>query len=181
MSKAVRWQSWDGEGAEHIVFSDRATGAVAEGALLSGGDARFAAHYQLSCHPNGHLAEARVAIVGGPSIALHSDGDGLWRNSDGKRVPALVGAIDVDLSASPVTNMLTIRRLGLAEGQSSEITAVYVRLPDLEITLDQQRYTCIEAGRRYLYEAVDGTFRAEIETEPSGVVTQYPGFFRRVL
>ncbi|BCP53259.1 hypothetical protein K32_18760 [Kaistia sp. 32K] len=181
MSKAVRWQSWDGEGVEHMVFSDRPTGAVAEGALLSGGDARFAAHYELSCHPNGHVAAARVAIVGGPSITLHSDGDGLWRNSDGKRVPALVGAIDVDLSASPVTNMLTIRRLGLHEGEAREITAVYVRFPDLELTLDRQRYTCVAAGHRYLYEAVDGSFRAEIETEESGLVTKYEGLFRRVL
>lgn len=180
MSKAVRWQSWDGEGLEHMVFSDRPTGAVAEGALLSGGDARFAAHYEIACHPNGHVASARVAVVGGPSIALQSDGDGLWRNSEGKRVPALVGAIDVDLSASPVTNALTIRRLRLEEGEAREITAVYVRFPDLEILLDQQRYTCLEAGRRYLYEAVDGTFGAEIETEESGLVTLYDGLFRRV-
>ena len=180
MSKAVRWQSWDGEGLEHMVFSDRPMGASAEGALLSGGEARFAAHYQLSCHADGHVAEARVAVVGGPSMALQSDGDGLWRNSDGKRVPALVGASDVDFSASPITNMLTIRRLALGEGQSHEIKAVYVRFPDLEIGLDHQRYTCLEVGRRYLYEAVDGTFRAEIETEPSGLVTLYPGMFRRV-
>ncbi|MCX5568753.1 putative glycolipid-binding domain-containing protein [Kaistia nematophila] len=180
MSKAVRWQSWDGEGLEHMVFSDRPKGAVAEGALLSGGDARFAARYELTCHPDGRVAEAHVAVVGGPSITLQSDGDGLWRNSDGKRVPALVGASDVDLSASPVTNMLAIRRLNLAEGQSQEITAVYVRFPDLEITLDRQRYTCLQAGRRYLYEAVDGTFRTEIETEEGGLVALYPGLFRRV-
>ncbi|WP_029073881.1 putative glycolipid-binding domain-containing protein [Kaistia adipata] len=180
MSKAVRWQSWDGEGLEHMVFSDRPTGAVAEGALISGGDARFAARYELTCHPNGLVAQARVAVVGGPSISLQSDGDGLWRNSEGKRVPALVGALDVDLSASPVTNALTIRRLRLEEGEAREITAVYVRFPDLEIGLDHQRYTCLEAGRRYLYEAVDGTFRAEIETEESGLVTLYDGLFRRV-
>ena len=180
MSKAVRWQSWDGEGLEHMVFSDRPTGAVAEGALISGGDARFAARYELTCHPNGLVAQARVAVVGGPSISLQSDGDGLWRNSEGKRVPALVGALDVDLSASPVTNALTIRRLRLEEGEAREITAVYVRFPDLEILLDHQRYICLEAGRRYLYEAVDGTFRAEIETEESGLVTLYDGLFRRV-
>jgi hypothetical protein len=180
MSKAVRWQSWDGEGLEHMVFSDRPTGIAAEGAILSGGEARFAAHYELSCHPDGHVAEAHVAIVGGPSITLQSDGEGLWRNSDGKRVPALVGASDVDFSASPVTNMLAIRRLGLAEGEAREITAVYVRFPDLEVELDRQRYTCLQAGRRYLYEAVDGTFRAEIETEENGLPTLYQGLFRRV-
>jgi hypothetical protein len=180
MSKAVRWQSWDGEGLEHMVFSDRPTGAVAEGVLLSGGDARFAAHYEISCHPSGLVASARVAITGGPSIALQTDGDGLWRNSEGKRVPALVGALDVDFSASPVTNALTIRRLRLEPGETRELDVVYVRFPDLEVGLDRQRYTCVEAGRLYLYEAVDGTFRAEIETEESGLINVYDGLFRRV-
>ena len=180
MSRAVRWQSWDGEGMEHMVFSERPLGAVAEGVLLSGGEARFAAHYHLTCRPDGHVAEARVAVIGGPSMTLQSDGEGLWRNSDGKRVPALVGANDVDLSASPVTNALTIRRLGLEKGQTSEINAVYIRFPDLELSLERQRYTCVEVGRRYIFEAADLSFRAEIETEESGLVTLYPGMFRRV-
>ncbi|MCX5493863.1 putative glycolipid-binding domain-containing protein [Kaistia dalseonensis] len=181
MSRAVRWQSWDGEGLEHMVFSVRPSGLVADGAILSGGEAHFAASYHLSCHPDDRVAEARVHVVGGPSIVLQSDGDGLWRNSEGKRVPSLVGAIDVDFSASPLTNTLPIRRLGLQAGEAAEIAVAYIRFPDLDVTIDRQRYSCLEVGRRYLYEAVDGSFAAEIETDEFGIVEQYEGLFRRVL
>ena len=181
MSKAVRWRSWDGNGVEHLVFRDRPSGLTAEAAILSGGEAHFAATYALACHPSGHVARADVSVIGGPSVSLQSDGDGKWRNGEGKRLPALAGAIDVDLSASPFTNTLPIRRLKLGEGESAEILAAYIRFPDLDISLDSQRYTCLVPDRRYLYEATDGSFRAEIETDEHGLVTRYEGLFRRVL
>lgn len=181
MSKAVRWQTWEGNGAEHLVFGDRSSGLVAEAAILSGGEAHFAATYEIACHRNGHVARAHVDVIGGPSITLQSDGDGKWRNGEGKRLPALAGAIDVDFSASPFTNSLPIRRLNLGAGEATEIAVAYVRFPDLELFVDRQRYTCLSPGQRYLYESVDGTFSAEIDTDDLGLVTLYPGLFRRVL
>ncbi len=181
MPKAVRWQGWDGSGLEHLVFADHAAGISGEGVVLSGGDAHFAASYGVACHPSGAVARAHVAVVGGPKLSLQSDGDGKWRGGDGKRLPALAGAIDVDFSASPFTNPLPIRRLDLVAGQSAEITVVYVRFPDLELALDRQRYTCIEPWRRYRYEAVDGDFAAVIDVDDQGLVTLYDGLFRRVL
>ena len=181
MSKAVRWQSWDGNGIEHLVFADHGAGIAGEGAILSGGDAHFAASYAVDCHPSGALAHAHVSIVGGPKLTLHSDGDGKWRNGEGKRLTALAGAIDVDFSVSPFTNTLPIRRLDLDEGQSADITAVYVRFPDLELSLSPQRYTCIEAGRLYRYTGLDIDFEAMIEVDDHRLVTVYDGLFRRVL
>ncbi|HWJ72532.1 MAG TPA: putative glycolipid-binding domain-containing protein [Kaistia sp.] len=181
MSKAVRWKSWDGNGIEHLVFADRETGISGEGAILSGGDAHFAATYEVACHASGTVARAQVAVAGGPKLTLQSDGDGKWRNGEGKRLTSLAGALDVDFSASPFTNTLPIRRLGLAEGQSGEVTVLYVRFPDLELSLDRQRYTCLERDRRYRYEAADGSFEAEIEVDGQGLVTLYDGLFRRIL
>lgn len=181
MAEAVRWQSWDGMGVEHLVLADRAGGLVAEGALLSGGDAHFAASYEVTCHPDGTVARAHVSVTGGPKLTLQSDGDGKWRNSDGKKLTALAGALDVDFSASPFTNTLPIRRLGLAAGEAAEITTLYVRFPDLDLSLDRQRYTCVEAGRRYRYQSVDGSFEAMIDVDQQGLVTLYEGLFRRIL
>ncbi len=181
MSKAVRWQSWDGNGIEHLVFADHGAGLAGEGAILSGGEAHFAATYTLECHPSGVPAHAHVSIAGGPKLTLQSDGDGKWRNGEGKKLTALAGAVDIDFSASPFTNTLPIRRLGLEAGQSADITAVYVRFPDLELSLSPQRYTCIEAGRRYRYNSLDSDFEAVIEVDAHGLVTLYDGLFRRVL
>jgi hypothetical protein len=181
MSKAVRWESWDGNGVEHMVFGERSSGVTAEGAILSGGDTHFAATYQLSCHPNGHLARAHVAVIGGPLLTLTSDGEGRWWTDEGKRVHALAGAIDVDFSASPFTNTLPIRRLDLGEGEAADIVAAYVRFPDLATFPDRQRYSCLEAGRLYRYEALDGEFSAVIEVDERGLVVNYEGLFRRIL
>jgi len=96
-------------------------------------------------------------------------------------MPQLDGAIDVDLSITPFTNTLPIWRLDLAEGQAADIRAVYVRLPDLTVTIDPQRYTCLQRGRRYRYESLDSDFVREIDIDVHGLVVTYPGLFRRIL
>jgi hypothetical protein len=95
-------------------------------------------------------------------------------------VPELDGAIDVDVSATPFTNTLPIRRLDLAEGQSADIRAAYVSLPELTVKIDPQRYTCLERGRRYRYESLDSEFVREIVIDAEGLVVTYPGLFKRV-
>ena len=69
----------------------------------------------------------------------------------------------------------------LAAGQAEAIHVVYVRFPDLEVTIDRQRYTCLEPRRRYRYESMDSDFTREIEVDQDGLVVTYPGLFRRVL
>jgi hypothetical protein len=46
-------------------------------------------------------------------LELISDGRGKWTDASGNPLPALDGAIDMDLSVSPFTNTLPIRRLRL--------------------------------------------------------------------
>jgi hypothetical protein len=96
-------------------------------------------------------------------------------------LPHLQGAIDVDLSASPFTNTLPIRRLDLPQGRSAEIQVAYVLFPDLSVALDPQRCTCLEPNRRYRYESLDSDFVREIEVDSEGLVMAYPGLFRRIL
>ena len=43
-----------------------------------------------------------------------------------------------------------------------------------------QRYTCIEEGRRYLYEGLFRNFTAELEIDTDWFVLDYPDTFRRV-
>jgi uncharacterized protein len=53
-------------------------------------------------------------------------------------------------------------------------------VPELSVEIDHQRYTCLEPGRRYRYEALDGSFTREIEMDEGGLVVTYPGLFRRI-
>ncbi|HEU0053514.1 MAG TPA: putative glycolipid-binding domain-containing protein [Longimicrobium sp.] len=109
------------------------------------------------------------------SIAVE---DGRW-TVDGAARPELDGCVDVDISLSPSTNTLPIRRLGLAVGESAEVAAAWVRFPGLTVEVLPQRYTRLDE-RRWRYESRRGSFVAELEVDADGVVTRYGDLWERV-
>jgi uncharacterized protein len=185
MSKKVivRWHDWSGKGIEHLVLHEGSDEIIAEAAILgAAGEEVFAARYRILCDKSWRIRKADIARIGtGHTLELASDGAGTWVDREGVPLPQLAGAIDIDISITPFTNTLPIRRLRLQTGQSQEILVVYVQLPGLAVTTDRQRYTCLEPDRRYRYEALDGDFTREIEVDGHGLVVTYPGLFRRVL
>jgi uncharacterized protein len=182
-NRIVRWQDWSGTGYEHLVLKVEPGGVIAESALLSGTDgAPFAASYRITCDPLWRVRKLDVALVGDERrVEITADGAGNWADAGGAPLPHLHGAIDVDLTASPFTNTLPIRRLDLPRGGSAEIQTAYVLFPELTVTLDPQRYTCLEPNGRYRYESLDSDFLREIEVDSEGLVVAYPGLFRRII
>jgi uncharacterized protein len=179
----VRWHDWSGKGVEHLVLSEGSDEIIAEAAILvTIGDEDFAVRYRILCDRSWSVRRAEIAqIGGGDALELASDGAGNWVDRSGTPMPQLTGAIDIDISITPFTNTLPIRRLHLQPGQSTDILAVYIQLPGLTVTTDRQRYTCLEPDRRYRYESLDSDFTREIEVDDNGLVVTYPGLFRRVL
>jgi hypothetical protein len=176
----ARWEDWAGRGLEHLVLTERATAIIAAAVCIVADDPPFAARYRVACDAGWRCRELEVEIVDTARVLrLRGDGRGRWTDGDGGRLPQLDGAIDVDVSITPFTNTLPIRRLELAKGDAREIAVVYVRAPQLSVELDHQRYICVEPRRRYRYEAVDATFAAELEVDDDGLVVTYPGLFRR--
>jgi hypothetical protein len=102
---------------------------------------------------------------------------GRW-DVDGKVHPDLDSALEVDVSATPLSNTLPIRRLGLRVGQSADIITAYVAVPELTVAPDPQRYTRV-ARSSYLYESRDSPFSATITVDDDGLVVDYPGLFER--
>jgi len=118
---------------------------------------------------------------GARHLTLRRDASGRWM-ADGREIEACRGALDVDLGATPSTNTSAIRRLGLAVGTSAELTATWVRFPDLTVLPLHQWYTRL-AKHRYRYESLrDGTvvFQAELEVDENELVERYERFFERV-
>jgi hypothetical protein len=107
--------------------------------------------------------------------------EGIWTAfTTGAELSALTGLTDVDISLTPATNTLPIRRLGLEVGESAETTAVWIR-PDLNLEPLPQRYTRT-AESTYLYESGENfdRFRAEISVDEHGVVAAYPPIWERL-
>lgn len=80
------------------------------------------------------------------NIVLQSNRSGKWITDTGKSVENLEGCIDIDISATPFTNTIPIRRLSLKSGESREIKVVYIDIYNFSLRPVNQRYTCIESN-----------------------------------
>jgi hypothetical protein len=161
-------------------------GVVANGLVIGLEAGRpFRIGYEVRCDERWRVREVRAAApdLGRPVLDLLADGEGRWKRGGGESMPELDGCIDVDISATPFTNTLPIRRLGLEPGKSEELMVTYVRVPELLVGPERQRYGCLEAqadGGLYRFEALPSGFVAELPVDAEGLVIDYPGLFRRV-
>jgi uncharacterized protein len=181
----ARWREWEGLGLEHAFVAESDGGIVVESVVMGreGGEA-FATRYHIVWDQKWRTKSLAVSLIGvnRGGVALSSDGLGAWRDeAEQRRLPALDGAIDVDITCTPFTNTLPIRRLGLGAGESADVVVAYIDVPSLNVTADPQRYTRLEPMRRYRFESLDSDFVREIEVDKNGLVVLYPGLFRRVL
>ena len=88
------------------------------------------------------------------------------------------GCPDVDLSLTPATNTLPIRRLDLGIGKSESVTAAWIKFPEFELQPLSQRYTRT-AENIYRYESHTG-FPAEIMVDDLALVTAHPRGWDRI-
>ncbi|MEU2199694.1 putative glycolipid-binding domain-containing protein [Isoptericola sp. NPDC019482] len=121
----------------------------------------------------------RLRSSDGRQLDVSREADGVW-HVDGAARPDLADAVDVDLSFSPFTNTLPIRRLDLTVGAAADIVTAYVDGETFEVSPDPQRYTRVDT-ERYVYESRDGDFHREISVDEDGVVVDYPGLFSRLV
>jgi uncharacterized protein len=185
VEREVMWAPWEGPGLEHLRLVTSGSGIVANGLVIGLEAGRpFRIGYEIRCDGRWRVREVRAAAPdsGRPVLELLTDGEGRWKRRSGVPVPELDGCIDVDISATPFTNTLPIRRLGLKPGESEELTVTYVRVPELLVGPERQRYSCLEAQADswlYRFEALPSGFTAELPLDADGLVIDYPGLFRR--
>jgi hypothetical protein len=184
--REVMWWAWDGPGLGHLRLAVRDSGVVADGVVLGVSDGHpFRLAYEVRCDAYWRVRAARVGVPGEPpKVELFSDGEGNWSGSEGYPVPYLDGCLYIDVSETPFTNTLPIRRLGLAPGESAEISVAYFDGIELQPWPEPQRYSRLEEGTGgglYRFLSLDGGFTADLAVDQDGLVVDYPGLFRRAL
>ena len=189
MRRHVMWSPWTAPGLEHLQFTADGAGMFADGVILGVKDQEpFRMRYQIHTDLNWKLHSVRVTVFDDLNQSLHllTDGEGTWTTADREQIPTLMGCLDVDISATPFTNTLPIRRLVLSAGSSATLSMAYITIPDVTVTVSKQRYTCLEttaSGGRYWFESLEegiASFSAELPVDHNGFVVDYPGLFRRV-
>lgn len=189
MNHDILWSPWDAPGLEHLHLHQGPDGVAADGLIIGVHEQTpFRARYTIHCTRQWELREVRVGLLDDASADLHllTDGAGHWMTSGGEALAALQGCLDVDISATPFTNTLPLRRHPLAPGESVTLDMVYIALPQMSMRVTRQRYTCLEvtaAGERYRFESLrDGvsTFTADLPVDREKLVIDYPHLFKRL-
>lgn len=180
------WVPWARPGLEHLRLELDPDGPVADGLVLGLADERaFRLYYRIQCDSAWRVQRADLALLGAdrPPLNLRTDGEGRWTDGDGRPLSEFEGCLDLDLSVTPFTNTLPIRRLGLEPGQSAEVLMAYVDVPELRLQSTRQRYDCLEmgpGGGMYRFTALPGGYNAVLPVDPDGLVLDYRGLFKRV-
>ena len=190
-ARHVIWTDLDGPGMEHMKLSRNGEGYLANGMYVgrNGSAEPYRLQYEIRIDSSWQMRSLALHLLDGPNgageIALTVDENCNWRDGAGDSLPALGGCHEVDIFATPFTNSLPIRRLGLEAGESAEISVAYIDAPGLEPRPVRQRYHCIQPfgadSGLYRYEALFRTGSVvEIGVDSEGLVIDYSNGFRRV-
>jgi hypothetical protein len=152
------WSSLDEPGLEHLRLVEDDGQILADGVILRvKGDKPFRTHYRILCDAEWRVGEVDVHLLDDVSknIKMKADGKGHWTDGSGNPIPSLNGCFEVDISATPFTNTLAIRRLRLEAGETSDLIVAYIEVPEMRVQPSHHRYTCLEVsseGGLYRYE-----------------------------
>jgi hypothetical protein len=171
LNRSVRWQGVDPKTIEHchVVANGRDTRIRS---AMIGPD--FGLFYRLKLDEAGHTRTVRIERADGKLLELFSDGMGSWSDDRAEPIPALKGAIHVDIWPTPLTNSLPIWSQDWETGISQTFAMVYIDATTMSVERTEQTYTRLD---RTHYRFTSGDFDAVIEVDGDGAVVNYPGLF----
>ncbi|HEY0757024.1 MAG TPA: putative glycolipid-binding domain-containing protein [Ktedonobacteraceae bacterium] len=185
MESYVWWVALEVPGLEQLHLVKNETGIIVDSFVLGiEGVMPFRLWYQVWTDNNWNVRECFLQLGGekGQTVHLYADGQGHWTDDAGVARSDLDGCLDIDISHTPFTNTLPLRRLELAPGESAHLLVAYAAIPDLVIRPARQRYTCLSrttSGGLYRYEGLENNFTADLPVDDQGLIVDYPGIWKR--
>ena len=184
LEREALWVAADDSGCECVRLSVTSDSITADGVIVHlDPSAPYSLHYRILCDPGWHVRELAVRREGANTVLLRCDHDRHWTDAKGDRLQTLDGCGDVDILASPFTNTIALRRLGLAQGETALISVAFLSVPEMTMKAVQQRYTFLQKGTQqsmYRYESLSSGIMTELPVDPDGLVIEYPNSFRRL-
>lgn len=180
LHRTIRWRSLGWPGYEHCEVHENADGVLVRSVLAGERNGhQYGAHYEIGLDPGWVFRGLRLEKTDGEVLLLNADGRGHWTDGEHRRLPHLDGCLDIDLSGSPLTNTLPIRRASFTPGVPQRFKIAWIPLDTLKPRIDEQTYTLIDDGQ-YLYESSDSAFKAEVSVDDAGLIVNYPSLFERL-
>lgn len=172
----AHWRRLDREGTDRCTLAQVHMGWMLSGQAIWRDDgAESTLTYAVRCGPDWRSLSADITgNCNGRRVNIRiAQGASGWEmNNEPQEVDD--DCLDIDLSFTPATNLLAIRRLAARGNGDSSCAAVWL-VPELDrLERLDQSYTRREDG--YDYTASTG-FSARLAVHPTGFVTCYPGYW----
>lgn len=179
----VLWRRLDPAGHDAATIEASEAGIELRGMAVfhdAGGPA--ALHYRIRCDTSSLTTTARILGWCGlrqVELQIERDAAGRW-TLNGVACTEVAGCVDLDLGFTPATNLLPLRRLSLATGQSAEVRSAWLESPGGSLAPLVQRYHRATPSE-YVYEADlpgGAQFGGKLRVTPGGWVLDYADLWR---
>lgn len=166
---AVLWLRQDRQGNDACRFADAEGGYLIDG---SSTDADWTTlRYRIRARADGTTRRARIGVTS--RIFVLRAPDDTWV-LNGKPVPEVTGAKDIDLGFTPATLTLPIRRLKLAVGDEAEILVARLDLEN-EALVPLRRIFRRTADDRYDCVTTETDTTSHLIVDAHGIVRNHSG------
>jgi uncharacterized protein len=109
------------------------------------------------------------------ALAIESLAGERW-SLNGTEQGAVAGCVDIDLSFTPATNLIALRRLALPIGEGAEAPAAWLDFPAPTLQRLDQQYRRLTSDR-YGYRSPGNGYAGQLEVSEAGFVLRYPGLW----
>jgi uncharacterized protein len=173
--RTLLWNERSEPSFEYFSLSEREEGYLLSGSVVMSLDRRpVSIRYQIVANYDWYTQHVDIVMKMGREerqLQLHVDADQRWWQGN-EEIVACRGAFDVDLSFSPATNTLAMRRFALEVGESKMTTTAWVQLPDLKVEPFPQQYSRLSRDE-YLFTSLKDDFKAKLIVDDLGLVMDY--------
>lgn len=170
----ARWRTWDDNHLETLTLRWENEGWTATGEV-----GREAVTYVLRLSATWQIRQFLLfRDLDEPDLWLGADGTGRWGEMNGAHRPELGGCSDIDLTCTPFTHSLPIRRLGLDIGAAADVRVAVVDVETLALVSTPRRYERL-AQRRFRYTNLESGVSTDLDVDEYGLVHDSPDHFRR--
>jgi hypothetical protein len=173
------WRRLDVPGHDACKLERSGDGWQIEGAavfLHDGAPAQL--RYRVACDRGWRTTEGEIRGWAGAlrvAFLVARSSAGVW-TVNGEVVAGMERCSDLDLGFTPATNLLQIRRMGLAVGQSADCPVAWLDAPGGELEILPQWYER-RTETSYWYEAPAACYSGLLEVDANGFVRRYPGLW----
>lgn len=175
LDRSLRWRGLEAQSLEHahVVATPRDTRV--RSALIT---PHYGLFYRIKLDEADRVRTLRIERTDGKVLELFCDGATNWSDDRAEPIPALRGCVDIDISATPLTNSLPIWRCDWVLGQPQRFAMAWIDTDTLAVRRDEQIYTRLD-DTHFRYQSVASSFERVLEVDSNGLVLDYPGLFAR--